>query len=204
MAGNTLILVWIGAALGAQILVELPVVKWSTPLLYLLAIGIPAYFFVRLATGGLQTGSRQRYWGVLAAGVGLGTTLAIIAELLLALLGIIVLAVYISAHPGQLLALQQLVQQVRNSGSPEHALELLSPRINNPLAAVAALVFFSILSPLIEETAKSLAVWTVFDRLASPRAGLRARSTERCSLRTGGKLTGLGELQGRIGPPRCW
>jgi uncharacterized membrane protein YhaH (DUF805 family) len=121
--GLLLIVAWIGAGLGAQLLVEKPVVMWITPLLYLAAIGIPVFFFVRLATGGLHPGSRQRYWGVLAAGIGLGTTIAITAELLLALLGIIGLAVYISGHPEQILALQQLAEELMKSASPEQALD---------------------------------------------------------------------------------
>lgn len=169
--GILLTAAWIGAAIGAQLLLDAPIWRWIIPALYVLAIGIPVYFFARLAAGGLDAGSRQRLWGVLAAGIGLGTTLAITAELLLALLGVIVVAAYVGLHPELVAALRQLADQLVNMTSPDQALRLAAPWLDNPVALLVALFFFSILSPLIEETSKSLATWTVFDHLSSPAQG---------------------------------
>ncbi len=43
--------------------------------------------------------------------------------------------------------------------------------MTSPLVLIAALLVFSVISPLIEETAKSLTVWAVFDRLSTPAQG---------------------------------
>jgi hypothetical protein len=169
--GILLLLVWIGAGIGAGFLYDKPIVKWVTPALYVLAIGIPVYFFVRLAAGGLHPGSRERWWGVLAAGIGLGITPAIITELILVGIGLVLLAVYIGLHPSQLTAFQQLADQLRRSNDPDQVMNTLGPWLRSPLALMLALLFFSGFSPMIEETAKSLATWTVFDRLASPAQG---------------------------------
>ncbi len=36
---------------------------------------------------------------------------------------------------------------------------------------MVALLFFSVFAPLVEETAKSLTAWTIFDHLSSPAQG---------------------------------
>ncbi len=172
--GTLIVLLWISAAVAAQRLLDQPIAKWLTPALYVLAIGSPVYFFARLATGGLKAGSRQRVWGVLAAGIALGTTLAITAELLLALLGVVGLGIYVAFHPAQLFALKQLADQLSNASGMEELLNTAGPWLNNPSAVLLALLFFSGFSPAIEETAKSLATWTVFDRLTSPAQGFAA------------------------------
>jgi hypothetical protein len=166
-----LIVIWLAAAVGAGLLVDKPVVKWITPLLYVLAIGLPAYFFARLATGGLHPGSRQRTWGAFAAGIELGITPAIVAEVLLALIAVAGIAVYLSFQPDQLAVFRQLARELENSGGPQDALSIVGPWLTSPIALVLALLFFSGFAPLIEETAKSLAVWSLFDRLASPAQG---------------------------------
>lgn len=169
--GILLVLVWLGAALGAQFLLPAAILKWVTPLLYLTAIGVPAYFFARLATGGLRPGSRERFWGVLAGGLALGIGPAIVAEVIVALLAVVGIAAYVAFQPGQLLNLRQLAQELQNTNDLDQALGLMGPLINNPLAFFGALLFFSAISPLIEETTKSFAVWSVFDHLESPAQG---------------------------------
>lgn len=169
--GIVLILVWIGAALSAGFLFDKPIVKWITPVLYVLAIGTPVLFFARLAAGGLNPGSRQRMWGALAAGIGLGIAPAIAAELLLALVGLVGIGIYVSLHPEQLATVQRLANQLQNANNIEEVLNLVGPWLNSPVAVILALLFFSGFSPMIEETAKSLTTWAVFDRLTSPAQG---------------------------------
>ena len=166
-----LFLVWIGAALLAQSLVDQNIWKWFTPPLYLLAIGIPVYFLIRLATGGLDAGSRQRFWGVLAISMTFGTTLAIIAEVVLAIVALMGLGLYLGFHPEQVTAFRQIADQLTNASSLEQVLNIIGPWLNSPVVVGLALLFFSGFAPLIEETAKSIAIWTVYDRLASPAQG---------------------------------
>ena len=169
--GIVLVVVWLAAALGAQFLLDNPTTKWMTPALYVLAIGVPVLFFARLATGGLQLGSRERLWGVLAAGMGLGIAPAIVAELLLGLLGLIGVGIYVGLHPELLSTVQRLANQLENATDLQQVLNIAGPWLSSPIAFVLGLLFFSGFSPLIEETSKSLATWAVFDRLTSPAQG---------------------------------
>jgi PrsW family intramembrane metalloprotease len=169
--GLLLLLLWAGAALLAQLLVNNDLLKWFTPPLYLLAIATPVYLLVRLATGGLDAGSRQRLWGIPAASIALGTTSAIIAEAALMILGFAAGVIYLAFHPEQLAMVRQIADQLANASSIESALNLVEPWLNNPLVVALALLFFSVLTPVIEETAKSIATWAVFDHLGSPAQG---------------------------------
>ncbi len=169
--GLVVALIWIGIAILAGRLVGNSVLKWTTPPLYALAILIPAVFFVWVATRGLNPGSPQRRWGVLAAGVGLGIVPAMLAELMLVLVVILTVAVYLAFNPSELSAFQNLAHMLENSSNMNQVLDVAGPLLTNPIVLLLALLFFSGLSPLIEEIAKSLATWTVFDRLKSPAQG---------------------------------
>ncbi len=169
--GLIAVLVWIFLAFLAGRFVTNSVLKWATPPLYVLAILIPALFFVWVATRGINPGSPQRRWGVLAAGVGLGIIPAMAAELLFVLLIVIGVAIYLSLNPGSLVTFQNLIRELQNSSDMGQVLSSAGPLLTNPIILLLALFFFSGLSPLIEEIAKSLAVWTVFDRLSSPAQG---------------------------------
>ncbi len=104
--GLLLLLVWAGAALLAQFLVDKDIFKWFTPPLYLLAISIPVYFLIRLASGGLTPGSRQRLWGIPVVSIALGTTSSIVAEAALLIVGLIGGAIYLGAPPRAVIHLQ--------------------------------------------------------------------------------------------------
>jgi RsiW-degrading membrane proteinase PrsW (M82 family) len=169
--GILLVVVWLGTAAGAGYLFQNHVAKWITPAFYVLAIGVPAFFFARLATGGLRPGSRQRLWGALAAGFGLGIAPAMFAELILAVVGLVLVGVYVALHPEQLAALQSLANQLRNSSDMEQMLTQAAPWLTSPVVLAGAFLVFAVISPFIEEIAKSLTTWAVYDRLTSPAQG---------------------------------
>ena len=169
--GIILLLLWAGAALLAQLMVGNNIFKWFTPPLYLLAICTPVYFLIRLAGGGLNAGSRQRFWGIPAVTIALGTTLSIVAEGTMVIIGLAGVAVYLSLHPEQLSVFRQFTEQFFNTSNLDSALNIAEPWLNNPFVIALALFFFSGLTPVIEETAKSIATWSVFDHLDSPAQG---------------------------------
>ena len=169
--GFLLLLLWAGSALLAQRLVDNDILKWFTPPLYLLAIGTPVFFLVRLASGGLNAGSRQRFWGVMVTSIALGAPLSAIAEGMLVIVGLVGAGAYLGLHPEQLAAFKQITDQITNASSIDVALNAIAPWLNNPLVFLLALLFFSGVAPVIEEIAKSLAAWTVFDHLDSPAQG---------------------------------
>jgi RsiW-degrading membrane proteinase PrsW (M82 family) len=101
----------------------------------------------------------------------LSITPAIVAELLLGVLALIGVGIYVAMHPEQLSIFQNLLRQLQNASDTEQMINLVSPWLSSPIVLLGALVFFAALSPIIEETAKSLTAWTLFDRLTSPAQG---------------------------------
>ena len=169
--GILLAVVWLGFSMLAQTFYANAVLRWTTPPLYILSIGLPVYFFARLAMGGLNTGSKQRTWGALGSGMILGPALAVLVELVLFILLIIGIGLYLAFHPELGAIFNTLKDQLNNASNSEDILNLISPYLLNPAVAALVLLFFSILAPLVEETAKSLTVWSIFDHLSSPAQG---------------------------------
>lgn len=169
--GIVLFIVWVGSAGLAEVLFKDDLLRWFTPPLYLVAIGTPVYFLARLAAGGLLHGTRQRMWGVFSTSMALGTSLAILAEGSLAILGLIGVGVYFGVHPGQMTQLRDFLNHLSTAPDVEQFLTTFSDWLTNPLTILVALLFFSGFTPFIEETAKSIAPWILFDRLDSPAQG---------------------------------
>jgi hypothetical protein len=169
-----LLSLWIASALLAQVLFQKSTWAWLTPAFYLAAIGTPAYFFVRLAAGGLHAGSSGRIWGILATAMAAGTGLALLVEAAFMILGILAVGIYLALHPTQLAILQQFASQLASASGREDALGSLGPWLEQPVVLASALVIVSGLIPVIEETAKAVAVWAVFDHLDDPSQGFVA------------------------------
>ncbi len=169
--GFLLAFAWLGISALTQIFYGNTFLRWITPPLYILSIGLPVYFFARLAIGGLNTGSKQRTWGALGTGMLLGPSLASFIELMLVVLLLFGIAAYLAFHPELMSVLNTIKTQINNTSTPDDILTLLSPYLLNPIVIALALLFFSVIAPVVEETAKSLTVWTVFNHLSSPAQG---------------------------------
>ena len=170
-AGFLITFVWLGITALTQIFYGNALLRWITPPLYILSIGLPAYFFARLAIGGLDAGSKQRTWGALGTGMILGPSLASLIELMLVALLLFGVAVYLAFHPELRFMLNSIKDQINTASNPDDILTQISPYLLNPVVIALALLFFSVVAPLVEETAKSLTVWATFDHLTSPAQG---------------------------------
>jgi len=170
-AGILITFAWLGVTALAQIFYGDNVLRWITPPFYILSIGLPVYFFARLAIGGLNVGSKQRLWGALGSGMILGPSFASFIELILAMFLLIGVGTYLAFHPELRIVFNMLREQLNNVSNPDDVLNLISRYLLNPVVIMVALLFFSVFAPVVEETAKSLTAWTIFDHLSSPAQG---------------------------------
>lgn len=162
---------WFGLAGLSQIFFNNPLLRWFSPPLYLLAIGLPVYGFYRLSAGGLLNASKPRAWGVFSSGMLLGPILAGLGEVTLVGMGILLATVYVAFHPELRETFRTLGSQIRLASSADDLLKALGPFMLSPMAIGIALLFLSGLAPLLEESAKSLSVWLLFDRLETSAQG---------------------------------
>lgn len=168
--GMALIGGWILSIVIAVILYQKPILQWFSLPFYLLAISLPVYALVRIAAGGLELGSKLRAWGTLSAGMTLAPFLSALGEGMVAFVALIAIGIFASLDPGRLAAMQSLVEQLKHV-TQEEALALLGPILANPLVLVGGLFFLSLVTPLVEETAKSLPVWMAWRKLETPAQG---------------------------------
>jgi hypothetical protein len=167
-----LLVLWLGSVWGAQAAIHLPAWKWSAAVLHALAIAAPIYVLLVLTTGSLDRGSLLRVWGTFTTGMWLGTGLALMAEAFLGLLGLLAASVYFMSHPELAALLRRVVGDLGSPRGFPQAFAALQPLLDRPIALFLALLVFSVLAPIIEETAKSVTTWLLVDRLRSPAAGL--------------------------------
>jgi hypothetical protein len=166
-----LLLVWLAASMLAQAVIHAGGPTWLASPLHVLAVGSPVYLVARLATAGLVGGTPLRMWGTLAAGLVCGTGVSALAETALLLAGGSAVAVFLVLNPDHLLAVERLLQELSRASGIENALAVLQPILVHPMALAAVLVAVSVVTPIVEEVAKSVAAWLIFRRLSTAAHG---------------------------------
>lgn len=162
---------WLLVITLASLFHDAPGAAWYLPILHFLSIALPIYLVVRIATNRISLGSTQRAWTVFGIGMTLSPLLAVIAEIIMLGLGVLVIAVYLGFNPETMAKVEYLIEQIDQAPDMDSLVYLLGPLLKNPLTLLTALTFLSFLVPFIEESAKSLGIWLVSDRLRSPAQG---------------------------------
>ena len=148
-----------------------PGANWYEPFLYFLAVAIPIYLIIRIGTNRISLGSSQRAWGVFSSGMTLSPMLAVIAEGIVIVVGLVLFGIYLAFRPDQMSAVERLVGQIQQAPDLDSLLYLVGPLLKNPLTLIIALTLLSLFVPIIEETCKSLGVWLVADKISTPAQG---------------------------------
>jgi len=138
------------------------------------AAGIPLWWLIEMLRHRLGELSPRRAWGALNFVLFVSTPAAMLLELLLVLgLSIGGVALLVSLDSGLAPQIQQLGQRLVDAQGDSTLLqELLLPLLSNPWVIFAALVFFALLVPLLEELCKTLGLWVLLGLEATPAQGL--------------------------------
>jgi hypothetical protein len=152
------------------------------PLLHILAIGLPILWIVYLAARHLPLGSPQRMWGIFDSGLVLGPSIVMFFEML-ALVGVVIIAIFFLLNQPDLVKqinnlMESLQQGVVNE---EQFVQQFTPLLAQPGVILAALLFVSVIVPLIEESLKPIGIWLLAGFDLTPAAGF-----------VGGALCGAG------------
>jgi hypothetical protein len=169
--GLILLLVWLAASMLAPAVIQAGGPIWLASPLHVLAIGAPVYLVARLSTGGLVGGTPLRMWGTLAAGLVGGTGISALVEIAFLLTGVLATAVFLLQNPESLLAAEGLLHELSLASGVENSLAVLQPILLHPMAVAAVLVAVSVVTPIVEELAKSAAPWFIYGRLRSAAEG---------------------------------
>jgi len=162
---------WLLFVVLATFFRDAPGANWYVPILYFYAVAIPIYLVICIAINRISLGSSQRAWGVFASGMTLSPLLAVIAEGIVIIFGLIVFGVYLALNPEKMSDIERLVNQIEGAPDLESLIFLIGPLLKNPLTLITALTLLSVFVPIIEETFKSLGVWLLMNRLSTPAQG---------------------------------
>lgn len=176
-AGTWLAPVLFLGALGWGVLVMrgVPGTGLLMPLAHLLAAITPVWWLLRLGSKRLNiTQSQQRRWGLVAAGLGGGPFLSILAEITLALLAVGGVAVWAGQNPQAASTLETMGKRLLfAAGNPAAARRALTHILETyPLLRLAGLTALGVFIPLVEEFFKPLGVWMLSRKGISPQEGL--------------------------------
>ncbi|MGA2490436.1 MAG: PrsW family glutamic-type intramembrane protease [Anaerolineales bacterium] len=138
---------------------------------FLLVIAMPVASLAWIAIGGLPVGSWRRLWAAFGIGMTGSTLVAMLLEYSLVGIAALAAGIVAASNPEWLAIFQQVRNQITNASDVQSLLTTLAPYLTNPLVLLLALVFASVLAPIIEETLKPAAVWLLGKRLRSPAEG---------------------------------
>jgi len=141
------------------------------PLLTILVIVPPVWVLVGLGTYGLEFGPRWRALGIFGIGMTLGPLIMIIGEIILAAIFLIGLALFLASKPSTMQDMIRISGLIQKETDPETIVTLLAPYIVKPGVIVAAISFFSLLVPMIEEMFKPLGIWLFAREIDTPAQG---------------------------------
>lgn len=158
-----------------QTLVQTRLANILLPVFNVLALLIPIWWLVEFGRRKLPSGSPQRNWGLISAGLGLIPLLTILVEALVLIVVILVVFTLLGSDPvwmGKFNHLFLLFSQTEND--PEFLASLIKDLLASPLVITTIFVIMGFLMPLIEEMFKPLALWSLRKHIQTPAEGFSA------------------------------
>jgi hypothetical protein len=142
------------------------------PVLSLLAVGIPIWWLIELGRRGLRT-TPLRTWGTVSASLMGTVPLVIIVEVIgFVFLGIFILIWLVGQSPDLLTQIEQLGQSMANGNvGPDALLSTLQPYLEQPGVVLAGLLILAVITPMVEEFFKPLALWFIPGRRLTEAEG---------------------------------
>jgi len=172
-----LLVVFPATLIAGSAIINLSGISWLLmPPLQIIAVATPILWILYLATSGLPSGSPQRTWGLFNSGLILAPFITIIVEISLGIMMVAGVMVFLLSQPGFIDQIGWLANQmeINPAISTEMVAETFLPYMQNPLVIYAALTFFAILVPLVEEAIKPVGVWLISGRKLTPAQGFTA------------------------------
>lgn len=156
---------------------RVPAIAWLLlPVFNVLALSIPALWYVALGGRGLKSASPQSAWGVFAAGLALGPGLILVLELIGVLVALVILVIWLSPLPGFTDAIQRLTRQLQTNPNfdPTLLLPFAKQYLMRPSVLIGGLLFIAGFVPMLEEFCKPIGLWLMNKKTLTPAQGFLA------------------------------
>jgi hypothetical protein len=144
-------------------------------LLSFITVAIPLWWFIELGQNKLPKSSAQRFWGLINFQMFAGMPIVFLVEIILLVLALIVGAVWLANKNSFAPLLMTLQTQVMvDPTNMTSVLDQIIPVLQNPGVLAALFFSLSIVTPLVEEFFKPLALWFFIKREWSEAEGFSA------------------------------
>jgi hypothetical protein len=162
-----------GAVLIGHLVNSNGTINWIVlPVLTLAAVSLPILIILGLGIRGVPLGARWKSWSVLGIAMTLAPFLLIVIETIVMVIIFVFAVVFIASQPDLVTEIERLSNQIYVIGpDPEAMARRLAPFLTQPAVIGVAMIYFSIVVPLVEELIKPLGVWLFANRLSSPAQG---------------------------------
>ena len=141
------------------------------PVILILAVALPIWWFIELGRRNLTNGTPLQTWGAISIGTTLTPLTSMVLEVLLIFLLVIVAIIFLSTQPGFLNQFSQLSQQFNSMPDMQQTQQMLEGAIKSPVILILVLLFVSGLVPIIEELAKPLGLFIFAGKRITPGQG---------------------------------
>jgi hypothetical protein len=142
------------------------------PVVHVLAAIIPIGLLVWLGARRLIANTPQRNSGLFGSALTLSTFLSISSEMLVLFGFVVVLVIVMVIQPELLTQLTRLANRIASANNdPQAMMRILSTYVSSPWVISVVLLFFSLLTPLLEEAFKPIGLWVLSKKNLTPRDG---------------------------------
>jgi hypothetical protein len=141
------------------------------PVILILAVALPIWWFIELGRRKLTNGNTLQTWGAVSIGTTLTPIMSMVLEVLLIFLLVIVAIIFLSFQPGFLNEFSQFSQQFKSMQDMQQTQQMLEGAIKSPVVLILVLLFVSGLVPMIEELAKPLGLFIFSGKRVTPNQG---------------------------------
>jgi hypothetical protein len=163
-----------GVLIGGTVsILEISWLSWLVlPLMSILVIVPPLWFFFGIGAGGIEVGPRWRFFAVFGLSLTVGPLVMIVLELVILLAIVVGGSAYLAiAQPGLFAEMAGLAQIIMEETNEQVIFNLLTPYIANTAVLAIGIGYIAVIVPLVEELFKPLAVWLFARKIDSPAQG---------------------------------
>jgi len=141
------------------------------PLIVLVTI-IPIWWFIEIASRGLDPGPPARTWGMIGFSLVFTLPLTLLISVLVLAVLLVGAGIFLSTQPGMVEQMTRVTQLLANPETdPQIILDLFSSWLQQPGVILAVLTLVAGVFPMLEEFLKPLAVWLFAGERLNPAQG---------------------------------
>lgn len=160
--------IWIGDSFS-----ENASLNWAVlPIVTIPAVILPIFIILGLGIRKLPLGPRWQSWSAFGLGMTLTPFILVFLEVFGLILILIFVIIYVASQPSLVMEMEHLSRQM-NGLDPQStaARQLILPWIMRPAVLMLAMIYVSLIVPIVEELLKPLGVWLFSRRLTSRAQG---------------------------------